>query len=167
MVVDSLRSAATRRTADFEVTPSGSYAAFPSALPLTGYDNAGHREVFRYDSANEAIDCASCNSTGELATGEAGLAPNGLSLTNDGRVFFNADEGLVDRDLNEKQDAYEWEKAPGETEGKDQLISSGTSILASSLLGVSANGVDAYFFTHETLASGDRNGGRVKLYDAR
>jgi hypothetical protein len=167
LVVDSLRSAATRMTADFQVTPSGSYAAFPSALSLTGYDNGGHREVFRYGSATDALECASCNSTGEQATGESSLASNGLSLTDDGRVFFDAEEGLVDRDLNEKRDAYEWERQPGESEGKAELISSGTSILPASLLGASADGVDAYFFTHETLASGDLNGGRVKIYDAR
>ena len=41
----------SRRTADFQVTPSGDYAAFTSTLPLTGYDNGPiHREVFRYDA---------------------------------------------------------------------------------------------------------------------
>ncbi len=167
MVIDSLSSSETRRSADFQVTPSGTYAAFPSALSLTGYDNAGHREVYRYEATGGNLDCSSCNSTTEQATGEASLATNGLSMTDDGRVFFNADEGLVDRDLNEKKDAYEWEKAAGESEGKVQLISSGTSILDSGLLGVSADGTDAYFFTHDTLAAGDRNGGRIKIYDAR
>ena len=41
------------------------------------------------------LDCASCNPTSEQATGEATLAANGLSLTDDGRVFFNSTEGLV------------------------------------------------------------------------
>ena len=136
MVLHSVHAAATRKTADFQVTPSGSYAVFPSALSLTSYESVGHREVFRYDAGRTQSNALSCNSTTEQATGEASLAANGLSLTDDGRVFFNAEEGLVDRDLNEKEDAYEWEKLPGESEGKVQLISTGTSILPASLLGV-------------------------------
>ena len=82
-------------------------------------------------------------------------------LTDDGRVFFNSTEGLVDRDLNESEDAYEWEptgttsaaaQAPCRTNiGCVELISTGTSPFASSLLGISADGTDAYFFTRDTL----------------
>ena len=38
------------------------------------------------------------------------------------------------------------------------LISTGTSPFASSLLGVSANGTDAYFFTRDTLTPRIENG---------
>lgn len=48
-----------------------------------------------------------------------------------------------------------------------ELISTGASSLDSSLLGASADGTDVYFFTHATLVSGDQNGARVKIYDAR
>ena len=34
---------------DFQVTPHGRYVVFTSVLPLTGYDNDGDYEVFRYD----------------------------------------------------------------------------------------------------------------------
>ena len=78
LVVDSVSAAGTRNTADFQVTPAGDDAVFTSTLPLTGYDNAGHREVFRYDAPSDTLDCASCNPTGEQATGEATLAANGL-----------------------------------------------------------------------------------------
>ncbi len=162
VVVDSVSSAGTRNTADFEVNSSGNDAVFTSTLPLSGYNNAGHREVFRYDAPSDTVDCASCNPTGEQATGEASLASSGSSLTDDGRVFFNSTEGLVDRDLNDKLDAYEWESGDG-----IELISTGTSPLDSSLLGVSTDGTDAYFFTHDTLVSSDDNGTRVKIYDAR
>ena len=176
-VVDSVSSPGTRNTADFQVNSSGDDAVFTSTLPLTGYDNAAHREVYRYDTSTDSLECASCNQTEEQATAEATLASDGLSITDDGRVFFNSTEGLVDRDLNERMDAYEWEALGTETaqgvgkctteEGCVQLISTGTGPLDSSLLGASANGVDAYFFTHDTLVSSDNNGGRVKLYDAR
>jgi hypothetical protein len=178
-VIDSVSAPGVLNTADFQVDPSGD-AVFTSTLPLTGYDNAAHREVFRYDGPSGQLTCASCNPTREQATGEATLARNGLSLTDEGRVFFNSTEGLVDRDLNEKQDVYEWEPEGFEFEfehekfqtceeagGCIQLISTGTSPLDSSLLGASADGTDAYFFTHDTLVSSDGNGNRVKIYDAR
>ena len=146
-------------------------------MSLTGYDSGAHREIFRYDAPSGELDCASCNPTSERATGDASLPSNGLGLSNDGRVFFNTTEGLVDRDLNESEDAYEWEPqgfafghgvSPCETAaGCVQLISTGANPLSSSLLGISADGTDAYFFTHEKLVEQDENGGTVKIYDAR
>jgi hypothetical protein len=162
LVIHSLDSASTRFPGDFQVTPSGEFAVLGSTLPLTGYDNGGHSEVFRYDSRNGNVDCTSCNPTGEQATGDATLAARGLSVTDDGRVFFNSTEGLVDRDLNEQRDAYQWKQGEG-----IELISTGAATLGASLLGVSADGLDAFFFTREKLVSSDENGSRVKLYDAR
>jgi hypothetical protein len=175
VVVDSVSAAGTRNTADFQVSPSGNDAVFTSTLPLSGYDSAAHPEVFRYDAPSDKLDCVSCNPTGEQATGDATLATNGSSLSDDGRVFFNSTEGLVDRDLNGNKDAYEWspQEPAGEvgachdSGGCEELISAGTSPLDSSLLGVSADGTDAFFFTHDTLVDTDNNGFRVKLYDAR
>jgi hypothetical protein len=148
-------------------TPEGRYAAFVSSLPLTGYANNRHGEVYRYDSQLEEMACTSCNPTGQTATADATIATQGLSIADDGRVFFNSREGLVDRDLNNKLDAYEWKPAGGGSEERTELISAGTSPFDSSLLSVSASGSDAYFFTRDTLASNDRNGTRVKIYDAR
>jgi hypothetical protein len=162
VVIDSLSDASTRYTGDFELNASGDNAAFTSTLPLTQDENVGHREVYRYDAPSDTVDCASCNPTEEPATGEATLPVNGLGLTDDGRVFFNSTQGLVDRDLNNKTDAYEW-KSGAEVE----LISAGSGPQASSLLSVSRDGTDAYFFTHDILAHGDDNGNRVKIYDAR
>ena len=42
----------------------------PPAIPITGYDNDGHSEIFRYDAPEDTIACASCNPTGARATGE-------------------------------------------------------------------------------------------------
>ena len=55
------------------------------------------------------LACVSCNPTGAPSAGEASLASNGLSLTDDGRVFFNTTDPLVGADTDEKQDVYEWE----------------------------------------------------------
>ncbi len=175
-MVDGVKEAGTRHTADFQVTPSGEYAVFPSTLPLTGYENAGYAEVYRYAAASKTLDCASCDPTNASATGDATLASDGLSLSADGRVFFNAADALAPRDLDEKEDAYEWEEQGFATRfgtncqtagGCVGLISTGTSPFNSSLLGVSADGTDAYFFTRDTLVPQDENGKLVKIYDAR
>ncbi len=162
LVIDGVSFPGKRMTGDFQVTPSGAFAVFTSSLPLTGYDNADHREIFRYSAQDQGIECSSCNPTGARAIGDSALAGNGLSLTDDGRVFFDSDEGLVDRDVNDKPDAYEWESGQ-----EPQLISTGTGAFASNLLSVSANGEDAYFFTRDKLTQQDKNGNTVRIYDAR
>jgi sugar lactone lactonase YvrE len=176
LVVDSVGAPGTRRTEDFQVTPSGNDAIFTSTLPLTEYDSGGHEEVYRFD-ANEGLACASCNPTGEQAVSDATLVHNGSDLSADGRVFFDTGEGLVDRDLNERTDAYEWEpeglqvgegiptcRLPAGCVG---LISAGTSPFDAGLLGVSEDGLDAYFFSRDKLVEEDENGNNMHIYDAR
>ena len=172
-VFDAVNAAGTRNTGDFQVNPSGE-AVFGTALPLkAGYNNATHFEIYRYDAVSEELDCISCSPTNAPATGDSTLASNGLSLTNDGRVFFNSTDVLAARDQDEKADVYEWEprgdgtpqcQAPGGCIG---LISTGTSRFDSSLLGASADGTDVFFFTHDTLVPQDENGELAKIYDAR
>lgn len=161
VVVDALSAAEARKPADFQVNPDGDFAAFPTTRQLVGdFENGDFTEVYRYSSTG-GLDCVSCNPTNAQAEGSATLASNGLSLTDDGRVFFNSPDPLVIRDADKRQDVYEWEK------GTVQLISSGSSVFGSSLLGASADGTDAFFFTHDTLAGQDLNGPLTKLYDAR
>jgi hypothetical protein len=171
VVVNSVSESAVRNTGDFQVSSSGDDAVFTSTLPLTGYDNASHRQVFRYHHPSSTLDCVSCNPTGEQSSVEATLPSQGLGLIDDGRVFFNSIEGLVDRDLNGKEDAYEWEPhgvgGCEESAGCVELISTGFSPFASSLLSVNASGTDAYFFTRHKLVTQDENGNSVKIYDAR
>jgi hypothetical protein len=162
LVIDSVRSAETRSPDEFQLTPSGEFAAFFSTLPLTGFQAAQHFEVFRYYATGDALDCVSCNSTEVEPTSDSALAKHGLSLTDDGRVFFNSGESLVMRDSNSRQDAYEWKT------GKVELISTGQSGFNAGLLSVTADGTDAFFFTRDTLVvKGDDNGSLMKLYDAR
>src|SRR6201999_1501700 len=84
LVIDSVGAPGVRDTGDFQVTPDGRYAAFPSSLPLTGADSGGHQEVFRYDDGDGTLACPSCNPTGEPATADASLPGNGLGLSLDG-----------------------------------------------------------------------------------
>ena len=179
LVVDSARDANATHTGDFQTTSSGAYAAFPSGHQQDdSYDNAGFTEVYRYDPATRSLRCASCAPTNAPAAGDASLAADGLSLTDDGRVFFDSKDALVLRDDNERKDVYEWElEGSGNCDSSNpnlfasgvcvSLISTGASPFDSSLLSASANGTDAYFFTHDTLTHDDENGPVAKIYDAR
>jgi hypothetical protein len=166
VVRNALLAAEERKTADFQVTPSGDDAVFVSQLALTGVDTGGDGEIYRYHAPDPAqIDCASCDPTGGESPGTGGdalLARDGLSLTDDGRVFFTTPGALVLNDSNNRLDVYEW------AEGAPQLISSGMNQFDSGLLGVSADGTDAFFFTHEALAAAeDENQTLTRIYDAR
>jgi hypothetical protein len=101
------------------------------------------------------------------ATADTTLPRYGLGLSDDGRVFFTTSEQLVLRDTNNKRDVYEWEENNVETARQQQLISTGSSPTDSSLLGITHDGVDVFFFTTDVLVPEDENGGAVKLYDAR
>lgn len=161
LIVHSVNDSGTRYTGDFQITPNGDDAVFVTTVPLTGYTNAGHEVVFRYDAPGDAVDCMSCNPTGARAVGDSALAPNGLSLADDGRVFFNSRDPLLPTDLDNREDVFEW------NEGETSLISTGLSPFNSSLLTASADGRDVHFFTRDTLVSQDLNGSLVKIYDAR
>jgi hypothetical protein len=181
LVIDSVSAPATRRAADFQTAPSGEQAVFSSTLPLAanGEETAGHAEVYRYAAQAEKISCISCSPGGAPSTGDSSLGSNGLSLTDDGRVFFNSNDHLSGADTDGKQDVYEWE-APGTGTCQSAsltfnnaigaclgLISAGTSPSDSGLLSTTADGKDAFFFTRDSLAPQDENGPTMKIYDAR
>ena len=165
LVLDSVKANATRRTGDFQTTPSGNYAVFASVLELTGVHTFDVRQVFRYSANGGQLVCASCDLTGSdesALADDAALAPDGLSLLEDGRLFFTTSYPMVLNDTNGKMDVYEW------SDGGPQLISAGTGPFDSALLSASADGTDAFFFTRDALArEEDRNGALMRIYDAR
>jgi hypothetical protein len=181
VVLDSVSSPVTRHSADFQVTPNGNDAAIPSTLSLAGEgeETAGHSQVYRYDAPAGRFACASCTLTGEPSSAAATMAEDGLSLTEDGRVFFTTANQLVAADTDNKKDVYEWEAQGTGNCSKESpsfgsatgaclaLISAGTSTFDSGLLGADGSGSDAYFFTRDSLATQDENGPTVKIYDAR
>ena len=70
----------------------------------------GYTELYRYDASTESLHCVSCTATGAAAAADASLASDGLSLTEDGRVFFNPPTlSARAADTDDKQDVYEWE----------------------------------------------------------
>jgi hypothetical protein len=154
-----------------QVTPDGRFAAFVTTSNVTAYDSHGFAEMYRYDAETEKVICASCRPDGSAPAGDVMGSEGGRFLTDDGRVFFDTPEQLNPRDTNAASDVYEF------VDGRPQLITSGTgtgpaiSGLTSDsrpgLYGVSADGVDAYFGTTDTLVGQDRNGQQLKFYDAR
>ncbi len=161
LVVDALADAGEPSSAEFEVTRSGAFAAFATTAPIdSSYENAGFSEIYR-SVAGGGAQCVSCDPTNVSPVGDAEMAADGLSLAEDGRVFFTTPDPLVSSDSDAKLDAYEWE---GGTFG---LISTGTSPFDSGLLSATADGHDAYFFTRDSLAPQDQNGPTMKIYDAR
>jgi len=161
LVRDAVADSEIYRYGDFQVSPGSGFAAFDSSLSLTGYENRDHTEVYRYDPGSQDLVCVSCPGAGTSPSRDATLSPHGLSLLDDGRVFFTSEEPYVLRDTNEKKDAYEW------SGGVIQLISTGQSPDNSTLLSASSDGADVFFFTRQTLAHEDQNGSAVKIYDAR
>jgi hypothetical protein len=161
------------------VAPDGAHMAFvSSAEELAEYESLGTQQMYVYEpeSANgePKMTCVSCPPSGGPPTGSASGAQNGLFMADDGRAFFSTRASLVPFDTNGKIDVYEY------TEGRPQLISSGTSStdtwggglliypsMSVGLEGVSADGTDVYFSTFATLVPQDHNGEFIKFYDAR
>jgi hypothetical protein len=98
-------------------------------------------------------------------------------LSDSGRLFFNAADGLVPQDSNATEDVYEYEP-PGvgdcsaknstfgsRSEGCVGLISSGTSPEESAFLDASESGDDVFFLTAAKLSSEDVDGA-FDVYDA-
>jgi hypothetical protein len=157
-ILHALHQSETHSYGDFQVTPDGRYAAFNSARSIGGAVTHGHTAIYRYAREGGEVNCVSC---GPSVNPDLGLAPNGLSLADDGRVFFTSEEQLALPDTNETFDVYAWEN------GNVNLISSGTATEGSKLASVSADGRDVFFFTRDSLAPQDQNGSPVKIYDAR
>ncbi len=179
-----LQPAPARHTA--EVTPSGEDILFMSTASLTGYDNRGDSEVYRYSAREARLLCVSCDRSGEPPPPSEFLGPGRAAaylpvlwnnayvahwMSDDGsRVFFDADVPLVPHDTNAAQDVYEWERdgagSCNESAGCVYLLSDGINASASWLIGGDGSGRDAFFVTRAKLTPED--GGEVDvLYDAR
>jgi hypothetical protein len=153
-----------------QVASNGGYSAFSTGSSLTDFNTGGKAQMYRYSAESGALICVSCRPDNQLPVGDVLGSQNGLFLANDGRVFYSTSDSLVPRDTNRAEDVYEY------TEGKAQLITTGSGVGAEAYLGgstspglvnVSANGTDVYFASVDTLVTQDHNGGSIKIYDAR
>jgi hypothetical protein len=169
-------------------TSNGEVLVFESRAKLTGYENAGHTEIYRYDANDGSLLCLSCNFLVAQAGADARLqnllfAFHWIAIHNlsaDGsRVFFETPEALVDRDSDGINDVYEWQQQ-GATAGVS-LISSGSSTPypflggekehelppPNTLFGVNPSGEDVIFASQDRLAAAAGAGGTPAIYDAR
>lgn len=167
-------------------TPDGHAIVFESRAKLTGYENAGHAEIYRYEAGGSPeLICLSCNPTLAAASGDSHLqvlaaaddgAPTHASvpvrnISDDGQtVFFQTPEPLVAHDVDGVEDVYEW-MAPGKggctrAGGCLALISSGHSVSHNYLFAATPSGRDVFFTSPDLLASTDTDV-TVSVYDAR
>ncbi|HWP33605.1 MAG TPA: hypothetical protein VNL97_07640, partial [Solirubrobacterales bacterium] len=160
--------AAVGAASRISVSADGKFMAFVTKTKIGAYDNDGHAEMYRYDPAARELLCVSCKPDGSPPTSEVEASQNGAFMTEDGRAFFSTEDALVPRDANGIRDVYEY------VGGRAQLITSGTgdedgsaSDTPIGLVGVSADGTDAFVSTYETLVGQDENGPFLKFYDAR
>jgi NHL repeat len=145
------------------ISQNGGFLAFNATSSLTGYNSNNNDEIYLYSAAANRFECASCNPSGEPPTLHGttlGAVPHGVS--DNGHVFFEADEALVPRDTNGQFDAYEFNY-----NGGLHLISTGTGSGASVLLDASVNGNDVFFLTPQSLLPQDGFQEARKIYDAR
>jgi hypothetical protein len=152
-----------------QVTADGSRLLFAANTSLTGYPNEGFWESYLYDADTGELTCATCNPSGEPATGNALAVGSGdylhraRSLTADGEhVFFTSPEQLVPADTNSVADAYEYDAESGEI----ALISSGKAETPSLFSDASESGEDVFFATRQRLVGIDQDE-NVDAYDAR
>ncbi|MCL2769500.1 MAG: hypothetical protein FWD42_05240 [Solirubrobacterales bacterium] len=157
------------------MSPDGRHVAFLSGNQITPYQNDGQAAIYEYDAESGATACVSCRPDGAppangsptlyaiQRTGFSAIHPPVVlhDVTNSGAVFFDTEESLVTRDVNQQEDVYEYR------DGVIYLISSGTSSAPSALAAISENGDNAFFFTYQSLVPQDTDGGVADIYDAR
>ena len=177
-----VQTAGTHYWSDFQVTPSGRFAAFTTRRQLDeGYENLEHSEVYRFDTSTGRSTASPARRPTPWRPATPAWPQRAQPRRRRPGVLQHQD-ALVLRDGDNTKDVYEWEE---EGQGRPRraatpttrtyfptgiclsLISAGTSPFDSSLLSASADGTDAFFFTHDTLAPEDENGPLAKIYDAR
>jgi hypothetical protein len=156
------------------VTPDGSHFLFAARAELTGDALAGRRAVYLYEAADRTLTCVSCRSDGAAPTGDASLltaasyysampTPHETrNITENGsQVFFESRSAIVDEDVNEQSDVYEF------ADGAPRLVSDGRSVYGSLFFDASVDGRDVFFATQESLVAQDVDNGDNDVYNAR
>ncbi|MBB4661500.1 hypothetical protein [Conexibacter arvalis] len=164
----------------FEVGPISDISAdgrtflFASRRQLTGYDNRDRFALYVFDADRPTapLVCVSCRPDGLPPVANAIMRDNPHSnaqgptapmtnVTDDGRrIFFQTQDPLDPRDVNERADVYVWQ------DGKAHLISSGTGE-ESHFLHATPSGDDVFFITANVLVPQNVTGGLRVIYNAR
>lgn len=183
--IDNLSTQYSSR-GSFEVTAQRDLV-FETIAPLPGspaYDLNPRTQVWRYDHSAGSLTCLSCRRSGGTPEGPTTLSasseegvkrgtssvvtlPTGGGsprVTADGStVFVTSYDRLVDADRNSSADVYAIDVASR----TPHLITTGRGERDSYLMGVDADGSNAFFITTDALDPTDDNGPTGKLYVAR
>jgi hypothetical protein len=156
----------------------------------------GNKQVYRYDSAEDVVQCVACASPydPEPRRTSAFMPSNGPDLSrhaplglpasaNGDYVFFDTTAALVPNDINGEiegsgmtknfspsSDVYEWRRKGiagcALIQGCLSLITSGIDGEKNILLGTDPSGRDVFFATHSQLVPRDKDS-QADVYDAR
>lgn len=141
------------------LSPDGSTLLFEYSSEelnaLTGTDNGGFQQVYRYDAVRDQIDCVSCALAGVSSSGsradisafmESDYARN-MSAEGD-VVAFATEMPLIAADVNGRNDIYRWRRGHGVA-----LITDGRNPLAASVVlqDVSSDGSSILFRSDSKL----------------
>lgn len=165
--VDSLGSGIPRQA---RWSRDGRYLAFLSTASLTGFENEGEQEIYRYDAVSGSLDCLTCLGGAVARHGEVAFEAvkaewikqvNHLpqNVSDSGQVFFETSRPLVLSDSNGQSDAYEYD-------GQLHLLSRGTGGSSSSFIDATPTGSDAFILTRDQLVGWDKDD-KLDVYDAR
>lgn len=147
------------------ISSDGRFVGFVANRPLTGSDTGDTVQVYRYDAQQDEVLCVSCAPDGNPATASSDFRQTERSdqyrvLSEDGVVAFQTTQSLDPADTNGVRDVYLY------TDGRPQLISTGSDPSLSTYLGMSANGDDVFFATRQRLVEQDLDG-LADVYVAR
>jgi hypothetical protein len=158
-------------------------SASPALNPVSGTNNGGTSQYYRYDDRDRSLVCVSCPPSGQTPRGDVSTVlltksnqngPNATPLSADGRTFaFASPSSLAAADQNTAgagqnsergADVYEWR------DGRLLLVSDGltdwTPGRAPAVTGMTASGHDLYFIAAAQYTA-DALDGYERLYDAR
>jgi len=150
---------------------------------LSGSDNGGFTQFYRYDDEAGSLVCVSCPREGtaraavdpESMVDEQQVGPNSTALSAAGDLVFKTTTPLVDADQNSAgpgqdptvgADIYEWR------DGQQLLITDGTTARGTGpfaqpgIAGITPSGNDVYFLVTSQLTA-DALDSNKRLYDAR
>ncbi len=179
------------------VSGNGQYLLFATHQMITGYDNTDVNTKepdpelyeYRYTAGSGAVTCVSCDPTGAppvFAPAGNPFSPLGpyveqifgniwRNLTDDGRVFFDSYDPLVEagaegEPVTQTVHAYEWQPAGvggcASAAGCVGLLDNGESTFPTYFEDASADGENVYITTPSQLALQDEDGLR-DIYDVR
>jgi hypothetical protein len=173
-------------TSDGRFLVFASYAQLITSGPQADTDTA--KDVYRYDAQTGLLDRVSIGQAGHDANGNNDLfnaelpqldhgglltqdyETNYRAISEDGsRIVFSTAEPLSAAAVNGLENAYEWHKEAGASEGTVSLVSSGSDeqpVGQTKTLVITPSGRDIFFITVQGLSEQDTDGAN-DLYDAR